>query len=110
MKEGLDFPPMNIAADRLTKDGANQVFVFVAHGGTLGRRWLLTCLPPARLDAPGHQPVLSWTPMRSLARFKSQPSQLRAPQHRLGQVPSRRPGVRSAIGSAGWSPSRPRAP
>jgi hypothetical protein len=52
MKEGLDFPPMNIAADRLTKDGANQVFVFVANGGTLGRRWPLTCLPPARLDAP----------------------------------------------------------
>jgi hypothetical protein len=32
MKEGLDVPPMNVAARRLTKESANQVFVFVAHG------------------------------------------------------------------------------
>ena len=31
MQEGLDIPPMNIAACGITKDCANKVFVFVAH-------------------------------------------------------------------------------
>jgi hypothetical protein len=35
MKQGLDVPPMNIAARRLTKDDPNQVFMFVAHGRDL---------------------------------------------------------------------------
>ena len=31
MQEGLDIPPMNIAARGITKDSANKVFVFVSH-------------------------------------------------------------------------------
>ena len=32
IKEGLNLPPMNVAARWLTKESANEVFVFVAHG------------------------------------------------------------------------------
>lgn len=32
IKEGLNLPPMNVAARWLTKESANDVFVFVAHG------------------------------------------------------------------------------
>jgi hypothetical protein len=31
-QQRLDLAPLDVAADRIVKDGAEQVFVFVAHG------------------------------------------------------------------------------
>lgn len=32
MQQGFDFAPVDVATDRILKDGVNQMFVLVAHG------------------------------------------------------------------------------